>query len=45
MVICGERELKTKMVSVRRHGLGHVGMMTLEKFVAKVKSEESSECH
>jgi threonyl-tRNA synthetase len=43
MVICGERELKARKVSVRKHGLGHIGMMTVKQFIAKVKSEESDE--
>ncbi len=40
MIILGKRELKAKKVSVRRHGFGNIGMMTLKQFITKVKSEE-----
>jgi threonyl-tRNA synthetase len=42
MIILGKRELKAKKVSIRRHGLGNMGMMTLKQFITKVKSEELS---
>ncbi|MEM3617195.1 MAG: His/Gly/Thr/Pro-type tRNA ligase C-terminal domain-containing protein, partial [Candidatus Bathyarchaeia archaeon] len=40
MIILGKHELKAKKVSVRRHGFGHIGMMTLKQFITKVESEE-----
>ncbi|MEM3727927.1 MAG: threonine--tRNA ligase [Candidatus Bathyarchaeia archaeon] len=40
MIILGKRELKAKKVSVRRHGFGHIGMMTLKQFITKIESEE-----
>ena len=39
MIICGKQELKLKRISVREHGAGNVGLMTLEELVGKVKGE------
>lgn len=37
MVICGEREMKYKKVSVRKHRIGNIGQLTVKEFVKKIQ--------
>lgn len=39
MIIVGEKEVKAENLSVRARGEKNLGQMTLEKFIAKIKSE------
>jgi threonyl-tRNA synthetase len=41
MVICGEREAKENKVSVRKHTVGDIGLLTVKKLVDKIKAEEN----
>jgi len=37
MIICGKREVKLKKVSVRKHGVGSIGILTIKKFIRNIK--------
>ncbi len=39
IIICGRREEKSRLVSVRRHGVGPIGVLTMEKFSKKILKE------
>jgi len=39
MVIIGKREAESGMVSVRRHGVGDIGVLSLEQLVSQLNSE------
>ena len=39
MVICGKREAKLKKVSIRKHGVGNIGILTVKEFAEKIKNE------
>jgi len=39
MIICGKREVKLKKVSVRKHGVGSIGILTIKEFIRNIKSE------
>lgn len=43
MLIVGEKESEEKQVSVRRHGKGDLGSMSLDEFVAQFKSDIKEE--
>jgi len=40
LVVCGRRETKLRKLSVRKHGVGVVGLLTFKEFIEKIKSEE-----
>jgi len=42
IIICGEKEAIRKKISVRRHGVGNVGQLTIQEFIKKIRSECSS---
>jgi len=39
MIICGEKEAKSKKISVRRHGVGNIGQFTIQKFMREIRGE------
>ncbi len=39
MAIIGEKELESNAVSLRRHGKGDLGSITLDEFISKLRSE------
>jgi len=39
MVVCGSREAKLKKISVRKHGIGNVGLLAVKELVKKIKNE------
>ncbi|NWG11672.1 threonine--tRNA ligase [Candidatus Bathyarchaeota archaeon] len=39
MAICGEREAKSKQLSIRRHEIGNIGTLTVKELVEKIRSE------
>jgi len=39
MIICGKREAKFKKISVRKHGVGNIGLLTVKEFIKKIKHE------
>ena len=39
MIIVGEKEQVTKTVSVRRHGLGEIGVFSVAKFISLINEE------
>lgn len=39
MAICGAREAKQRKLSVRRHGVGNIGILTAKELTDKIKSE------
>lgn len=41
MIICGEHEAKLKKCSVRKHGAGNIGILTVKEFAEKIRSENS----
>jgi threonyl-tRNA synthetase len=45
MLVVGEKEAQTNTVSVRKHGQGDLGSMTLEEFSAHVQKEIDSVIH
>jgi len=38
MIVCGKREAKLNRISVRRHGAGNIGMLTIEDFVRSIRN-------
>lgn len=41
MIIVGEKEEQDGTVSIRRHGEGDIGTVTIEEFISLIKTEES----
>jgi threonyl-tRNA synthetase len=39
MAICGEREEELKKISIRKHGVGSMGQLTVKEFINKIISE------
>jgi threonyl-tRNA synthetase len=39
MAVCGEREAEKNKISVRKHGIGNVGLLTIEEFAKKLKNQ------
>jgi threonyl-tRNA synthetase len=39
MVICGKREVESKKVSVRKHGTGNVGLLTIKELTKNIKND------
>jgi len=39
MLICGEREAKTKNISIRRHRVGNIGKLTIQEFLREIRKE------
>jgi threonyl-tRNA synthetase len=39
MIICGKREAESKKISVRKHGMGNMGSLTVKEFVNDIKKE------
>ena len=39
MVLCGKREMKLNKISVRKHAVGDVGLLTIKELVTKIKNE------
>ena len=38
MAICGKRETKSKKISVRKHGVGDVGLLTIKELIKNIKN-------
>jgi len=41
MAICGKREAKMNGLSVRKHGIGDIGFLTVRELVKKIRSESA----
>lgn len=39
MVICGEHEANLKKISIRKHGVGNMGLLTTKELVKKIRNE------
>ncbi len=39
MTICGKRELKMKKIAVRKHGVGDVGLLTIQELIKTIKTD------
>jgi threonyl-tRNA synthetase len=39
MVICGEHEANLKKISIRKHGVGNVGLLTTKEFIKRIRNE------
>lgn len=39
MIVCGKREVKLKKVSVRKHRVGSIGLLTIKELVKNIKNE------
>jgi len=39
MAICGEREAKSKKISVRKHGVGNIGILTIKELMRNVAKD------
>jgi threonyl-tRNA synthetase len=39
MAICGKREAESKKISVRKHGIGNIGLLMLKELVNNIKTE------
>lgn len=39
MVICGTREVKSKKISVRKHGTGNIGLLTIKELAKNLKND------
>ena len=39
MTICGEREAQAKKVSIRKHGSGDMGLLTLREFIKALQGK------
>jgi threonyl-tRNA synthetase len=39
MLIVGEKEAETNTLAVRKHGIGDIGVLTVEEFAAMIKEE------
>jgi len=40
MIICGKREARDGKISVRKHGIGDIGLLTIKEFFRNVKNEK-----
>ncbi len=45
MVICGKREARSNRISVRKHGVGNIGGLTIRELIAKIKDESKKKAH
>jgi threonyl-tRNA synthetase len=39
MVICGEHEANLKKISIRKHGVGNLGLLTTKELTKNIKNE------
>jgi threonyl-tRNA synthetase len=39
MIICGKKEAQLRKISVRKHGTGNLGLLTIKEFIKTVKEE------
>jgi len=39
MVICGEHEANLKKISIRKHGVGNLGLLSTKEFIKKIRNE------
>jgi threonyl-tRNA synthetase len=39
MTICGKREAESRKISVRKHGTGNIGSLTVKELVNNIKKE------
>ena len=39
MVICGKREVELKKISVRKHGTGNIGLLTIKELAKNIKND------
>ena len=39
MAICGEREAKSKKISVRKHEVGNIGILTIKELIRNIKKD------
>ncbi len=39
MIICGKQEAKSRKISVRKHGVGNIGTLTIKEFIKTIRSE------
>jgi threonyl-tRNA synthetase len=44
MAICGSQEAKSKSISLRQHGKGNTGRLTIQELVRKIKNETEKRC-
>ena len=42
MAICGKHEVKTKKIAVRKHGVGDIGILTIEELMKNIKKDDNS---
>jgi threonyl-tRNA synthetase len=40
MAICGKNETELKKIAVRKHGLGNIGLLTVQELVHNIKQED-----
>jgi threonyl-tRNA synthetase len=40
MLICGKSEAKDGKISVRKHGVGNLGLVKIEEFIKNIKAEQ-----
>jgi threonyl-tRNA synthetase len=40
MVVCGRREAQLKKISVRKHGVGNIGLLTTRELIKRIKNED-----
>jgi threonyl-tRNA synthetase len=40
MAICGKNETEVKKIAVRKHGLGNIGLLTVQELVHNIKQED-----
>jgi len=43
MLICGKSEAKDGEISVRKHGVGNLGLVKIEEFIKNIKTEQNQE--
>jgi threonyl-tRNA synthetase len=39
MIICGKKEAQSRKISVRKHGTGNLGLLTIKEFIEVIKEE------
>ena len=44
MVICGEKEVESDMLSIRKHTVGDLGRFSLESFVCMIEEDVEKKC-
>jgi threonyl-tRNA synthetase len=42
MAICGKHEVKIKKIAVRKHGVGDIGILTIEELMKDIKKDDNS---